>query len=459
MKKQSPSDPLIPRKMLTRRRLLKRAAGVTVAAAAQALMPFNVRRVLAQGPPKQGSLDDIKHVVLLMQENRSLDHYFGTLAGARGFSDPKAHKLSNGRSVFYQPDAENPDGYLLPFHLDTRATSAQKIPSTSHAWAVQHEAWNYGEMDLWLPAHRKADGANGPYCMGYYMRSDIPFQFALAESFTLCDEYFCSVLGPTWPNRMCWMTGTIDPEGLGGGPITSNHAPPGGYTWTTYPERLDEAGISWKVYQQEDNYGCNMLENFKNFQQASRGSSLYSNGMLHGQEGHFEYDAINDKLPTVSWIIPTSFQSEHPDYMPADGAAFVASKIDAIAANPDVWAKTLFILNYDENDGIFDHVPPPDSTRRYAARICRRASDRRRIPRSLHSDLPVDHRRMGVQRRIRSYVGPLVLGAVHRRARAEYQRMAAAYLRRYDLRAAISRCEKGTARAAGYVWRPPDRRV
>jgi phospholipase C len=76
-------------------------------------------------------------------------------------------------------------------------------------------------------------------------------------------------------------------------------------------------------------------------------------------EGQFEYDAIHDQLPAVSWIIPTSFQSEHPDYMPADGAAFVASKIDAIAANPDVWAKTVFILNYDENDGLFDHVPPP----------------------------------------------------------------------------------------------------
>jgi phospholipase C len=81
--------------------------------------------------------------------------------------------------------------------------------------------------------------------------------------------------------------------------------------------------------------------------------------MVRGEEGQFEYDAMNDKLPAVSWIIPTGFQSEHPDYMPADGAAFVASKIDAIAANPEVWAKTVFILNYDENDGLFDHVPPP----------------------------------------------------------------------------------------------------
>jgi phospholipase C len=82
-------------------------------------------------------------------------------------------------------------------------------------------------------------------------------------------------------------------------------------------------------------------------------------GLMHGPEGQFEYDATNDRLPAVSWIIPTSTQSEHPDFMPAAGAAFVASKIDAIAANPEVWAKTVFILCYDENDGIFDHVPPP----------------------------------------------------------------------------------------------------
>ena len=343
----------------TRRRLLKGAAGVAAMAAASALMPEHLRRMLAQLPSQRGSFRDIKHVVLLMQENRSFDHYFGTLAGVRGFDDPKALRLPDGRSVFHQPDAQNPDGYLLPFHLDTRTTSAQKIPSTSHAWAVQHEAWNGGKMDRWLPAHRKADGVNGPYVMGHYTRADIPFQFALAEAFTICDEYHCSVFGPTWPNRMYWMTGTIDPDGEGGGPMINNTAPSDGYRWTTYAERLEAADVSWKVYQQKDNYGCNLLETFRTFRDAPTSSRLYQRGMVHGDEGQFEYDARNDKLPAVSWIIPTSTQSEHPDYMPAAGAAFVASKIDAIAANPDVWAKTAFILDYDENDGIFDHVAPP----------------------------------------------------------------------------------------------------
>ncbi len=342
----------------TRRRLLKGAAGM---AAAAALMPPNVRRMLAQTPNRAPSMKDVKHVVILMQENRSFDHYYGTLAGVRGFNDPNALTLSTGKSVFYQPDAENPAGYMLPFHLDTHASSAQKIPSTSHAWAVQHDAWNGGKMDRWLPAHRKADGVKGPYVMGYYKRQDIPFQFALAESFTICDGYYCSVFGPTWPNRMYLMTGTIDPEGVGGGPILNNRAPADGYTWTTYPERLQTAGVSWKVYEQQDSYGCNMLKNFKVFRQEQAGSPLYTRGMQIDPEGQFEYDAKHDKLPAVSWIIPTSFQSEHPDYMPADGATFVASKIDAIASNPDVWAKTVFILNYDENDGLFDHVPPMQS--------------------------------------------------------------------------------------------------
>src|SRR3569833_2702219 len=102
-----------------------------------------------------------------------------------------------------------------------------------------------------------------------------------------------------------------------------------------------------------------MLLYFKTSQYAPRSSTLYKSGMTVSSAGQFEHDAANDRLPTVSWIIPTSTQSEHPDYLPAAGADYVAGKIDAIASNPDVWKKTLFILNYDENDGLFDHVPPP----------------------------------------------------------------------------------------------------
>jgi phospholipase C len=344
---------------LTRRRLFSAAGAMAAATFAAEFLPPNVRRAMAgvSGDAK-GKLRDIKHVVILMQENRSFDHYFGTLPGVRGFSDPDAITLSTGRSVFHQPDVVNAAGYLLPFHLDTRATSAQAIPSTSHAWSVQHNAWNNGKMDNWLPAHRAADGVNGPYVMGYHTRDDIPFQFALAESFTVCDRYFCSVMGPTWPNRLYLMSGTIDPGGTQGGPVIGN-TDPVPYGWKTYPEALTEAGVGWKVYQEVDNYGCNVLEYFAAFQDAPASSPLFRNALRTYPADRFAYDAAHDRLPTVSWIIPTSYQSEHPDYTPAAGADYVASKIDAIASNPDVWKKTLFILNYDENDGLFDHVPPP----------------------------------------------------------------------------------------------------
>jgi phospholipase C len=340
---------------MTRRRLLGMAAGSLAAA----WLPASVRRALA-APGPQSSWKDIKHVVLLMQENRSFDHYFGTMAGVRGFGDPTALTLPNGKSVFYQPDIVNPDGYLLPFHLDTQASSAQKIPSTDHSWQVQHASWNGGRMDQWLAAHRKADKTNGPYVMGHYTRADIPFQFALAEAFTICDAYHSSLLGPTWPNRLYWMTGTIDPEGRNGGPVTSNKIPKTGYRWTTYPERLEKAGVSWKVYHQEpDMYGLNVLGLFDQYRRATPGSALLDKAIAVSSVDQFASDAMNDRLPAVSWILPPMQLSEHPNYMPADGAAFVASKIEAIAANPEVWAKTVFILDYDENDGLFDHVPPP----------------------------------------------------------------------------------------------------
>ena len=359
---------------VTRRRLLSSAAAGAGGLIASSLLPPALARAAARGP-QHGSLRDVKHVVVHMQENRSFDHYFGTLAGVRGFGDPNAIIQSNGRSIFYQQDSHNPDGYLLPWHLDTTTTSSQAIPSTSHAWSYQHESLNItvpstpGQATTalnndWVPSHFVADGAaHYWYVMGYYERADIPFHFALAETFTLCDAYHCSLLGPTWPNRMYLMTGTIDPDGTGGGPVISNVVPSPStgkpYTWQTYPEALTQAGISWRIYQEEDDYGTNVLEFFGAFQNAPVGSELYENGLtIHGPD-RFEWDARNGRLPTVSWIVPTSGQSEHPAYLPASGANYLASKLNAVAANEDLWKSTVFIINYDENDGLFDHVLPP----------------------------------------------------------------------------------------------------
>jgi phospholipase C len=343
---------------VSRRQLLASAGGAVLASFA---LPPSLRKVLGDTPAalagarhKAPPVSDIKHIVVLMQENRSFDHYFGTMPGVRGFSDPSVPK-----SLFYQADASNPDKYLLPFHADTDHYSAQALPSTSHSWGPQHQSWDNGKMDGFVTAHLASDGVAGQYTMAYYDRSDIPFHWALADAFTILDGYHCSMLGPTWPNRLYLMTGQVDPAGEHGGPIYSNEVPTSGYSWPTYPELLSKAGVSWKLYQENDNYGLNVLEYFDQYQAAPTSSPLYQNAMRFYQPGQFEYDAVHDRLPTVSWILPTSYQSEHPDFMPAAGADFVASKVNAIAANPDVWAKTVFVLIYDENDGYFDHVVPP----------------------------------------------------------------------------------------------------
>jgi phospholipase C len=354
-----------PSSGLTRRRVLGGGTVATALAAASVALPGNVRKALASPPPFQGngSLKDIKHVVMLMQENRSFDHYFGTLSGIRGFNDPAAMTISTGKSVFYQPNPSNPDGYLLPYHLDSHATAAQKIPSMSHAWDVQHQAWNNGAMDNWVQAHMASDGArNGQYTMGYFTRDDIPFHYALADAFTICDNYHCSVMGPTHPNRYMWTTGTIDPNGVAGGPALDNNALAGTYSWPTYAEQLQAAGVSWKFYHETGGAtGLPPVANMKQWQAVKNDTSspLYQHGLAAVSTGQFEYDALNDQLPTVSWLFPPTANDEHPARTPAAGATYIASKIDAIAANLEVWAKTVFILSYDENDGLFDHVLPP----------------------------------------------------------------------------------------------------
>ncbi len=356
----APHAPASARPELTRRRLLAGATALSGVAAGAAVLPASLRKALAatlEAPPG-GSLRDIEHIVILMQENRSFDHYFGTMAGVRGFADPAAIRLPGGVPVFRQPFPGHAQGYLAPFHLDTRTTSAQATPGTDHSWPTQHLAWNNGKMDQWVPA-------KGPFTMGYFTQADIPFQWALAQAFTLCDHYFCSVLGPTNPNRLYMWTGMIDPGGTGGGPVTANIPAYNNVTlsWTTYPERLQRAGVSWQVYQEEDNYDDNALAWFKQIAGARPDSELWQRGMRKGPAGWFEADARAGRLPQVSWLVAPTAQSEHPDYFPAAGAEYVASKLDAIASNEDLWHKTLFILTYDENDGLFDHVPPPVAPR------------------------------------------------------------------------------------------------
>jgi len=204
--------------------------------------------------------------------------------------------------------------------------------------------------------------------MGYYTRADLPFYYALADAFTLCDNYFCSVLGPTDPNRLYSIAASLDPAGGNGGPIlqtlvTNRSAIYGRLTYTTMPEQLQTRGISWKVYSTPDQtiangiLSDNVLSYFKNFQDPA--SVLHQNAFGPQFPTDFLADVASGNLPQVSWLIGSVVTSDHPPAPSVFGEIVLSLILDALFANSSLWAKTLFLLTFDENGGFFDHVPPP----------------------------------------------------------------------------------------------------
>jgi phospholipase C len=296
-----------------------------------------------------GTIQDVKHVVILMQENRSFDSYYGTLGGVRGFGDRNTVSMPNGNPTFFQP-TNGGSNYVLPF-----LTAGECGQDVDHSHATGLDDWDGGRWDQWVPA-------KGVATMSYFTRDLLPFHFGLADAYTICDNYFCSLIGPTYPNRLFLFTGTVDPEGVAGGPAVANQVPPGGYSWTTYPERLQSAGVSWRVYRPVGDWFGDPLPWFSNYMAALPGNPLYDRGVATVPDvlAAFLSDVTNGVLPQVSWVIPQTLgYSEHPPYSPSDGAYFVKRVMDAIATNPAVFNSTVLFLNYDENGGFFDHVPSP----------------------------------------------------------------------------------------------------
>ena len=387
------------------RRAILRGMG---AAALGASFPESIKRALAVEPNiVTGTIKDVKHIVVLMQENRSFDHYFGTLRGVRGFSDPRAATLSSGASVFQQP---NGSGTLLPNHPPEPFMGYQFVGDLPHGWPDAHAAWNGGANDGWV-------AAKGAETMIYLDRQDIPFHYALADAFTICDNYHCSIMGPTDPNRYYHFTGWVGQNGLATdtiqqpfsaatpgsfdlavGPSTGNGVLPGGpvvnndeqgYNWLTYPERLQAAGITWKFYQDIGvgldpagfegftdnpyigNFGDTAVLYFLQYQNAQPGSPLYENartgtdlnngGAFNGGSlfAQLQEDVKNNTLPEVSWVVAPQAYCEHPSFPPNWGAWYVSNVLDALTSNPKIWASTVLIINFDENDGFFDHVIAP----------------------------------------------------------------------------------------------------
>jgi phospholipase C len=297
------------------------------------LLPRSQARLIdeaaATAAPGAARLGDIEHVVILMQENRSFDQYFGTMSAVRGFSDPRAAVRDVGGTRYpvfdqfgYRPGGgPDPSGYLQPFRLvsDPPVKDGQTTNDIAHDWPTQHRSWHDGQLDQFVTAHLATDGAeNGPLTMGYYTRQDLAFYYALADAFTVCDGYFSSVMGPTDPNRVMAISGTIDPDGKAGGPVVETYFDRiphyGTLSFETMPERLQAAGISWKVYNHPlAELALSPLPYFKAFTDpfSVTGFELTSRA-LDPSLDDFSDDVAAGRLPAVSWLIPPLAQCEHP---------------------------------------------------------------------------------------------------------------------------------------------------
>jgi len=354
---------------INRRRFIQLTGGT---AAVSMLSTSIARAASIPAARRTGTLKDVDHIVVLMQENRSFDHYFGTLRGVRGFGDPRPVVLPSGKAVWYQSDGTKD---VLPFHPDAKNLGLQFLEDLAHDWDTGHQAWNNGAYDQWIPAKTATT-------MAHLTREDIPFHYALADAFTICDAYHCSLLTCTDPNRYYMWTGYTGNDGKGGGPVLDNAE--AGYGWTTYPERLESAGVSWKIYQDvgtglnadgywgwtDDayigNYGDNSLLYFDQYRNAQPGDALYEKARTgtnaSAGDGFFDQlkaDVLADKLPQVSWVVAPEAFTEHPNWPANYGAWYVSQMLDALTANPDVWARTALFITFDENDGFFDHIVPP----------------------------------------------------------------------------------------------------
>ena len=331
-------------RVVSRRRFLQLAGGSVAAT----MLSDSIARALAiPANHKTRSIQDIEHVVVLMQENRSFDHYFGVLRGVRGFGDPHPVTLPSGKSAWYQADGSV---VTLPFHPGVPPVGDDNVGGDNlaltfiedlpHDWDTTHQMFNGGNWDQWIPAKSTTT-------MAHLERKDLPFHYTLADAFTVCDAYHCSMLGPTDPNRYYMWTGWDGNDGKGGGPVIANDEI--GYSWQTYPERLQAVGINWKIYQDAGdglnaagswgwtddayigNYGDNSLLYFEQYQNSTLGSPLYQAALtgtdVNVSGGFFDIlqsDVQNGRLPQVSWVVAPEAYTEHPNWPAGYGAWYTA---------------------------------------------------------------------------------------------------------------------------------------
>jgi len=289
-------------------------------------------------------VDQIEHVIIFMQENRPFDHYFGKMKGVRGFNDRTAVPLRSGLNAFYQPvDQNNLDEYMLPFRTEANRTNAMCMPAPEMYYPTDIAMWNSGRMDAWNTARDPGMG------MSYFTREDLPYYYALYDNFAVGDQYYQSTFTCTNPNRMIFFSGS-NGLSVGEDAVLENPEPRPGYNWTTMGEILEEAGVSWRVYQQTDNFDDNAFAWFAKYQQTRPGEPLFDKGMARQRNAiqAFRDDLANNSLPSVSWIIAPTRKSEHATNHPCAGEDYTARILATLAEFPETYAKSAFILNYDE---------------------------------------------------------------------------------------------------------------
>ncbi|KAJ5983268.1 hypothetical protein N7481_005367 [Penicillium waksmanii] len=316
------------------------------------LLGVALTALLASSSVNAGSLKDIEHVVIFMQENRAQDTYYGTMAGVRGFADPNVQINPDGQSVWNQtvdPNMSDRSSGLFPFYLGWKGgetlDAIQCMAAGDNGYHANQAAYNHGLNNAWATK-------NTPWSWGYYKREDIPAQFAIAEGWTSADMYQESQITATNPNR-------------GGVYIDNNEMPgcekPGvscyPLKWKTIFEFYEDAGVSWQLYQDTNNFDDNPLAWFQQFQQAKKGNPLADKGMSFVGLEKFYEDAANGTLPRVSFIVGPTELSEHPPYRPMDGGWLQKRVTDAVTSSPK-YSSTLLMISFDETGGFGDHVTP-----------------------------------------------------------------------------------------------------
>lgn len=441
---------------MNRREFLEKSSLLLAGLGTSSVLHPAILKALAIEPAALSTFYDAEHVVILMQENRSFDHAFGALKGVRGFLDKRAFVKQDGHSVFFQKD--NSGKYASPARLDLRNTKSTWMSSLPHSWSDQQKALNKGKYDQWLQfkASGNKEYKNIPLTLGYYNREDLPFYYQLADAFTIFDQYFCSSLTGTTPNRLFHWSGTLREQQ--NGKVKANvynenidYDKARQAHWKSFPELLEEQNVSWKIYQNEislpkgmsgeqeawlSNFTDNPIEWFSKFNvKFSKGyhqnipkiiaylkeelgkkpdqkkkfetliAELEEDQVKYAPENYaklsqqeknlhekafttnvndpdywnleigndengerlvvpkgdvlfqFRKDVEEKKLPLVSWLVAPEHFSDHPG-SPWYGAWYISEVLNILTQDPETWKKTIFIINYDENDGYFDHVLP-----------------------------------------------------------------------------------------------------